>query len=360
MKDYFEHDPAMAGIVDLRSDTFTLPTPKMREAMAKAPVGDDVFEEDPTVNRLEALAADIVGKEAALFVVSGTMGNLIATLTHTQPGDEVVLGAHSHIYGHEVGGISRIGGLIPRLVDDSQGIIGPEAVKGAVRGENIHYAPTVLVCMENSHNMSGGRVTDVEETRALADFCHGQGLKIHMDGARIFNAATALDVSVTKLTQPVDSVMFCLSKGLSAPVRSMLAGDREFIRRARKFRKILGGGMRQAGVIAAAGIVALEEMVERLGEDHARAKRLVDGIGHIPGLKIIGGEYQTNIVLVDVEGTGLSSDEFVQALATKGIKVLTRNAAVLRAVIHRHVEDEDIDRALAGFRQVAEGAQLAF
>ncbi|NMB25979.1 MAG: aminotransferase class I/II-fold pyridoxal phosphate-dependent enzyme [Firmicutes bacterium] len=343
----------MAGIVDLRSDTFTLPTSKMREAMAKAPVGDDVFEEDPTVNRLEALAADIVGKEAALFVVSGTMGNLIATLTHTKPGDEVVLGAHSHIYGYEVGGISRIGGLIPRLVDDSQGIISPEAVLGALRGENIHYAPTALVCMENSHNMSGGRVTDVEQTKALAAACREHGLKIHMDGARVFNAAAALDVPVKRLTQLVDSVMFCLSKGLSAPVGSMLAGDREFIGRARKFRKILGGGMRQAGVIAAAGVVALEEMVERLGEDHARAKRLVDGLANIPGLKVVASEYQTNIVLVDVEGTGLSSDEFVEALALKGIKVLTRNATVLRAVIHRHVEDGDIDKALEGFSQVA-------
>jgi threonine aldolase len=353
MKDYLVNGKQALDLVDLRSDTFTLPTQEMRDAMASASVGDDVFEEDPTVNRLEAIAADLVGKEAALFVVSGTMGNLVANLTHTQPGDEVVLGAHSHIYGYEVGGISRIGGLIPRLIDDSEGTIRPKQVLQALRGENIHYAPTTLVCMENSHNMSGGRVTDVAQTEALASFVHDQGFKLHMDGARIFNAAVALGVPVSKLTKPVDSVMFCLSKGLSAPVGSMLAGDAEFIRRARKFRKILGGGMRQAGVIAAAGIVALEEMVGRLSEDHARAQRLVDGLSRISGLKVIPSNYQTNIVLIDVEGTGLSSDEFVHELDQKGIKVLTRNETALRAVIHRHIEDGDIDQAVAAFRQVA-------
>jgi threonine aldolase len=312
MRDYYVDGKAVVDIVDLRSDTFTQPTGKMRDAMANAPVGDDVFEEDPTVNRLEGLAASMVGKEAALFVVSGTMGNLVATLTHTRPGDEVILGANSHIYGYEVGGMARIGGLMPRVVDDSEGVIRPEQVLKALRGDNIHYAPTSLVCMENSHNMSGGRVTDVKETRALAEAVHEKGLKLHMDGARVFNAAAALGVEVTELTKPVDSVMFCLSKGLSAPVGSILAGDREFVARARKFRKILGGGMRQAGVIAAAGIIALEDMVDRLREDHARAKRLAKELAGIPGVSVIESNYQTNILLIDIEGTSLGASQFVE------------------------------------------------
>ncbi|NLJ25630.1 MAG: low-specificity L-threonine aldolase [Firmicutes bacterium] len=340
-------------MVDLRSDTFTQPTGKMREAMANAPVGDDVFEEDPTVNRLEELAASMVGKEAALFVVSGTMGNLVATLTHTRPGDEVILGANSHIYGYEVGGMARIGGLMPRVVDDSEGVIRPEQVLRALRGDNIHYAPTSLVCMENSHNMSGGRVTDVKETRALAEAVHEKGLKLHMDGARVFNAAAALGVEVTELTKPVDSVMFCLSKGLSAPVGSILAGDREFVARARKFRKILGGGMRQAGVIAAAGIIALEDMVDRLREDHARAKRLAKELAGIPGVSVIESNYQTNILLIDIEGTSLGASQFVEKLYELGVRVLTRSDTALRAVIHRHIDDEDIDKAIAAFRKVA-------
>ena len=353
MRDYYVDGKAVVDIVDLRSDTFTQPTGKMREAMANAPVGDDVFEEDPTVNRLEELAASMVGKEAALFVVSGTMGNLVATLTHTRPGDEVILGANSHIYGYEVGGMARIGGLMPRVVDDSEGVIRPEQVLRALRGDNIHYAPTSLVCMENSHNMSGGRVTDVKETRALAEAVHEKGLKLHMDGARVFNAAAALGVEVTELTKPVDSVMFCLSKGLSAPVGSILAGDSEFIARARKFRKILGGGMRQAGVIAAAGIIALEDMVDRLREDHARAKRLAKELAGIPGVSVIESNYQTNILLIDIEGTSLGASQFVGSLDELGVRVLTRSDTALRAVIHRHIDDEDIDKAIAVFRKVA-------
>jgi len=356
MRDYLVGGDEPGDLVDLRSDTFTLPTARMREAMARAPLGDDVFEEDPTVRHLEELAAQKVGKEAALFVVSGTMGNLVATLSHTQPGEEVILGLNSHIYGYEVGGLARIGGLMPRVVDDSAGIIRPEQVQNALRDANIHFAPTTLVCMENSHNMSGGRVMSVEQTKALADFAHERGFRLHMDGARIFNAAVALQVPVTELTKPVDSVMFCLSKGLSAPVGSLLAGDREFIKRARKFRKLLGGGMRQAGVIAAAGVVALEEMVDRLGEDHARAKALAHGLSSVPGVKVIASNYQTNIVLIDIEETGLSSQEFARRLGERQIRVLTRTETALRAVVHRHIEDEDIDKAIAAFREVARGS----
>ncbi|NLK07493.1 MAG: aminotransferase class I/II-fold pyridoxal phosphate-dependent enzyme [Firmicutes bacterium] len=341
--------------VDLRSDTFTLPTDKMREAMAKAPVGDDVFGEDPSVNRLEALAAKMVGKEAALFVASGTMGNLVAALAHTTPGDEIVLGAQSHIYNYEVGGISRIGGLIPRLVDDFDGVVHPQDLENALRDENIHFAPTSLVCIENSHNFSGGRVMTKEQIQAVAAVSHRHGLKVHMDGARIFNAAAALGVPARELIEPVDSVMFCLSKGLSAPVGSILAGNRVFVDKARKFRKILGGGMRQAGVLAAAGIVALEEMVLRLEEDHVRAQTLVDSLEKIPGLQVTAGKHQTNIVLVDVGETGLTAAEFVKGLAALKVKVLSRDGTLLRAVIHRHIKDGDIEQAAAAFKKVAAG-----
>jgi len=352
MQDYFINGQPVKTIVDLRSDTFTQPTNKMREAMANAPVGDDVFGEDPTVKRLEKLAAERVGKEAALFVVSGTMGNLVATLTHTRPGDEVILGANSHIYGHEVGGLARIGGLMPRLVDDGEGNIQPAQVLTALRGEDIHYPPTRLVCIENTHNMSGGRVTEAAQIRALAAAVHERGLKLHMDGARIFNAAVALGIPVTELTELVDSVMFCLSKGLSAPVGSILAGDAEFIARARKFRKILGGGMRQAGVIAAAGIIALEEMIDRLSEDHARAERLAAGLALIPGVEVIASNYQTNILLIDIGGTGLTASQFAGKLDQAGIRALPRSKTTLRAVVHRHIDDEDIQKTIAAFGHV--------
>lgn len=353
MRDYYVNGQQVVDMVDLRSDTFTQPTAKMREAMAHALVGDDVFEEDPTVKRLEELAAREVGKEAALFVVSGTMGNLVATLSHTQPGDEVILGAHSHIYGYEVGGLARIGGLMPRLVDDTEGTIRPEQVLAALREDNIHYPPTSLVCIENSHNMSGGRVTDVAGIQALATVVHKRGLKLHMDGARVFNAATALGVKATELTEPVDSVMFCLSKGLSAPVGSILAGDAEFIARARKFRKIVGGGMRQAGVIAAAGVIAIEEMIGRLKEDHARAEWLAGGLSDIPGVQVIDSNYQTNILLIDIEETGLTAGQFVDKLGELGVRVLTRSKTALRAVVHRHIDDEDVDKVITAFREVA-------
>ncbi len=353
MQDYYINGQQAVGIVDLRSDTFTQPTGRMREAMANAPVGDDVFEEDPTVKRLEELAAQLVGKEAALFVVSGTMGNLVATLSHTQPGEEVILGANSHIYGFEVGGLARIGGLMPRLVDDQMGTIRPEQVLGALRDENIHHPPTSLVCIENTHNMSGGWVMQAEEIRALANTVHERGLKLHMDGARVFNAAEALGIPASKLTEPVDSVMFCLSKGLSAPVGSMLAGSGEFIHRARKFRKILGGGMRQAGVIAAAGIIALEEMIDRLSQDHARAGRLARALSHIPGVKTIASNYQTNILLIDIEGTGLSAKQFVEKLSGVGIRILPRGQTTLRAVVHRHIDDEDVEQVIEAFGKVS-------
>ncbi|HHV93390.1 MAG TPA: low-specificity L-threonine aldolase [Firmicutes bacterium] len=355
MRDYCINGRPAEGIIDLRSDTVTQPTQRMREAMASAPVGDDVYGEDPTVRRLEELAAAKVGKESALFVVSGTQGNACAYLAHTQPGEEVILGQNSHIYGYEVGGLARLGGLMARTIDDSDGIIRPEQVTAALRGPDLHFAPATLVCIENTHNMSGGRVMEPGDIKALADTVHQRGLKLHMDGARVFNAAVALGVPVTELTEPVDSVMFCLSKGLSAPVGSILAGSKEFINRARKFRKLLGGGMRQVGVIAAAGIVALEEMIDRLAEDHQRARRLADGLAQVPGVKVGQTNYRTNILLIDVEGTGLSAPEFSRRLKKVGIWINPKSATTLRAVLHRHIEDSDVDKVIEVFQEIVVG-----
>lgn len=353
MKDYYINGKPADGIIDLRSDTVTQPTKKMREAMANAPVGDDVYQEDPTVKHLEEMAAAKVGKESALFVVSGTQGNTIAYLTHTQPGDEVILGLNSHIYGYEVGGLARLGGLMARTVDDSNGTIRPEQIIAALRGTDLHFAPASLVCIENTHNMSGGRVMEPSEIQALAETVHQRGLKLHMDGARVFNAAAALGVPVTELIGPVDSVMFCLSKGLSAPVGSIIAGSKEFIERARKFRKLLGGGMRQVGVLAAAGIVALEEMVDRLAEDHQRAQRLAEGLSQVCGIKVADTNYRTNILLVDVEGTGLSAPEFSSRLKALGLWINPKSGTTLRIVVHRHIEDSDVDRVIEAFREIA-------
>jgi threonine aldolase len=239
----------------------------MREAMNNAEVGDDVYQEDPTVNRLEELAAKKLGKEAALFVPSGTMGNLIAVLTHCQRGDEIILERDSHIYYYEVGGISAVAGVIPRLIAGDRGILNPQDIRGELRDENLHYPMTTLICLENTHNRAGGTIIPLKVTEEICQLAHQRNIAVHLDGARIFNAAIALDVEPALLTKDVESVMFCLSKGLSAPVGSILAGSKKFIKRARKDRKMLGGGMRQAGILAAAGIIAIENMVERLGED---------------------------------------------------------------------------------------------
>src|SRR2546423_5911472 len=273
----------MARTVELRSDTFTLPTESMRAAMAAAEVGDDVWDEDPTIHRLQERAAEMVGKEASLFVPSGTMGNLCALLSHTQPGQEVILEIDSHIFQNEVAGASVVGGLQLRPLDTPDGRLEPEAVRRAIRAPDIHEPSTGLLCLENTHNRKGGTCLSPKQTAALGDIAHEGGFPVHLDGARVFNAAVALRIDVRELTGPVDSVMFCLSKGLSAPVGSMLAGSRDFIGRTRRMRKMLGGGMRQAGVLAAAGLCALNEMVERLAEDHANARRLAQGLQGLAG-----------------------------------------------------------------------------
>ncbi len=330
-------------IIDLRSDTITHPTPEMRDAMYRAEVGDDVFGEDPTVNRLETMAAEITGKEAAIFTPSGTMSNLIAVLSHTRHGDEIILGDRSHIFLNEAGGAAAIGGVSLRTVpNNTDGTIDIDRIEGAVRGKNLHWPPSKLLCLENTQNFCGGAVLDVEYTIEAAEAARRHNLAVHLDGARIFNAAVALGVPVIELCEPVDSVDFCLSKGLSAPVGSVLCGSSEFIARARKFRKMVGGGMRQAGVLAAAGIVCLESCIERLADDHQNAKTLADGLRQIPGLDVEKPE--TNIVMI---GTGdVPAADFVKKAAEAGVKLISVGPRRVRAVTHRMVNAADIKEAV--------------
>src|SRR5256885_2448614 len=286
-------------LIDLRSDTVTLPDARMREAMYRAEVGDDVYGEDPTINRLQELAAERTGKEAALFVPSGTMGNTAAVLAHAGRGEAVIVGNQSHIYRYEVGGASTVGGSPMYVVPtDAKGMLDLHQVEiGISDGSDEHSAPTALLCIENTHNRCGGTVLNLEQLEALTSLAHAHGITVHMDGARIFNAATALGVPVSTLAQQVDSMMFCLSKGLSAPVGSIVVGSREFIHKAHRMRKLLGGGMRQAGIIAAAGIVALEQMVERLAEDHEHCKQLAHGLADYPQIDIDVNRVETNILI---------------------------------------------------------------
>ncbi|HEX2698426.1 MAG TPA: low-specificity L-threonine aldolase, partial [Anaerolineales bacterium] len=287
--------------IDLRSDTVTRPTPEMREAMAKAEVGDDVYGDDPTVNRLQEMAADMTGKEAGLFVPSGTMGNLAGILSHCQRGDEVVLGKKNHTFLYEAGGISVLGGVHScQLENQPDGSLLLSEIEAAIRPDDPHDPITRLICLENTHNRCGGTIQTPEYTRQLVDFAHARGLKVHLDGARLFNAAAALNVSAKELAGPVDSVTFCLSKGLCAPVGSVLCGDKEFIKRANRMRKMLGGGMRQAGVLAAAGIIALEKMTQRLNEDHTRARYLAEGLSENQNIVLDAGTPVTNMVFFNL------------------------------------------------------------
>lgn len=340
------------NIIDLRSDTVTLPTEEMRRAMYEAQLGDDVYREDPTVNRLEELAAQMTGKEAALFTVSGTMANLIAVLTHTRPGDEIIVGSESHIFWYEVGGASVLGGVVLRTVpNDQDGRIDLNTVEQAIRSKNIHFPETTLLCLENTHNRCGGTVLTPEYTKDVVELAHNHGLLVHLDGARIFNAAVTLNIPASELAAPVDSVCFCVSKELSAPVGSLLCGTQDFVDKARKWRKMVGGGMRQAGVIAAAGIVALEKMVSRLAEDHDNAKRLAQGLVNIPGFGINLERVQTNIVVFDTPAN-ISGIEFVQRMAAKGVKFNDRGGQTVRAVTHRMISDTDVDEALERIRSL--------
>jgi len=342
----------MHDFVDLRSDTLTQPTPEMREAMARAEVGDDVWGEDPTVQRLEALSAERLGKAAGLFVTSGTQGNLISVLTHTRPGQEVVVDYDSHVFNNEVAGAPIIGQVQMRPTKTERGFLTPEQVRDAIRPANIHVPPTGLVCIENTHNRHGGTCCTPEETAAVAAVAHEAGVPVHLDGARLFNAAVALGRPAADFARPVDSVTFCVSKGLSAPVGSVICGSAEFIGRARRWRKLLGGGMRQVGVLAAAGIVALERMVERLAEDHANARRLGEGLAKLPGLRVDLASVQTNIVILRVERGAAATAELVAGCAARKVKVHAMGPAAMRCVTHKDVDAEDISRALQAFREL--------
>ena len=340
-------------VIDLRSDTITRPTPAMRRAMADAEVGDDVFKEDPTVNRLEEMAARRMGKPAALLVASGTMGNLVSQLAHCGRGDETILGDQSHVFFYEQGGASALGGIHPRtLPNNADGTIDVEKIEAAIRPDDDHFPASRLVILENTHNRCSGTPLTAAYTAAVGALAQRHGLKLHIDGARLFNAAVALGVDAAELAAPADSVTFCLSKGLAAPMGSVLCGDGAFIARARRVRKSVGGGMRQAGIIAAAGIVALTEMTDRLAEDHTNARALAVGLAEIPGLQINPDAVTTNIVYFRVTGKGLDAPAMVARLGEQGVRVLPTATDQMRAVLNYHVTAADVNRALAGFSRV--------
>ncbi|MGI6142526.1 MAG: low-specificity L-threonine aldolase [bacterium] len=336
----------MGSVIDLRSDTVTVPTPAMRKAMYEAEVGDDVYGEDPTICRLEEMAARRLGKEAGLFVTSGTMGNLVSILTHTRPGNEIILEAESHIFYYEVGGCAALGGVMVRTVPGERGAIDPKRLEDVIRGQDIHFPPTALIALENTHNRAGGAVIPLEKIKAVREVADKYGIPMHLDGARIFNAAIALGVPAGEIARYFDSVMFCLSKGLAAPVGSVIVGTRDWIARARKWRKMVGGGMRQAGILAAAGIVALEQMVDRLAEDHANAELLATGLAEIHGLKVNPAEVETNMVRLDVAATGMTGEEFCAELKLRGVLASPFDPTIVRLVTHKDVSRSDMEKTL--------------
>ena len=343
-------------IIDLRSDTVTKPTPAMRRAMAEAEVGDDVYGEDPTVNRLEQGAAEIMGKEAALFVPSGTMGNTIGVKLHTRHGQEVICEARAHVLDYELAMMAWFSGCVARPIPAETGILSWDQIRREIRPLGPHRAPTGLIEIENTHNMAGGTVYPLERIREIADGAHALGIKVHMDGARIFNAAEALGVSVREIAAPVDTVMFCLSKALGAPVGSMLAGTREAIDRARLYRKRLGGGMRQAGVLAAAGLIALEDHPKLLARDHENARWLAAQLAAILGIAIDARRVETNILIFDVSGAGLPAPEFSDRLKARGVLINSINERQMRIVTHYDVDRAGCEHAMEAIEQVAAGA----
>jgi len=341
----------MHDVVDFRSDTLTLPTPAMREAMARADVGDDVWEEDPTVKRLEEQAARRLGKEAALFVSSGTQGNLISVMALTRPGQEIIVDADSHVFNYEVAGAARLGGVQTLPLKTEHGFLGPEQVRAHIRPSNVHLAVTGLVCVENTHNRHGGTCCTPAEIEAVAAVAHEAHIPVHLDGARIFNAAVALGRPAAEFARHVDSVTFCLSKGLGAPVGSLICGSPEIIARARGIRKMLGGGMRQVGVLAAAGLVALDTMVDRLAEDHANCRRLAEGLAKLPRIRLDLATVQTNIVIFHVDRAG-GAAELVSGCLARKVKIHAIGPSSIRCVTHKDVDGDDIDRALEAFREI--------
>ena len=345
-------EPRRAAPVDLRSDTVTRPTPEMRRAMAEAEVGDDVYGEDPTINRLEHLAAETFGRDAALFVPSGTMGNQIAIKIHTQPGQEVICEERAHIFNYEMATLAAFSGCIARPIPAADGILSWAEVKKRIRPKTYYISQTGLVSLENTHNMAGGTVYPTPVAEEICDAAHDAGLPVHLDGARVFNAAAALGKSVAELTRRFDSVMFCLSKGLGAPVGSLVVGSRDFIEQARIYRKALGGGMRQAGILAAAGLIALEKMPARLRDDHANARFLADGLAHTHGVRLDPKKVQTNIVVFDISGTGMDSAEFSRRLAERNVLANGIDPQTMRMVTHMDVDRAGCEYALETIRAI--------
>ena len=341
------------GLIDLRSDTVTKPSEKMRAAMAQAEVGDDVYGEDPTLNRLEARAADVFGKEAALFVPTGTMGNTIGIKLHTNHGEEVICDARAHVLDWELSMTAWFSGCLVRPVPTPDGILTWKQIAAALRPKGPHNAPTTLIALENTHNMSGGMVYPQETVDEICAEAHARGLKVHMDGARIFNAAAALQSNVARMTRDVDSVMFCLSKGLGAPVGSLVVGTREAIDRARLYRKRLGGGMRQAGVLAAAGLIALEESPALLPADHANARYLAERLSAMRPIRIDAERVRTNIVIFDISELGVGTEEFSRSLKEKGILANGINATHMRMVTHQDVSRRDCEQAADAVSELA-------
>lgn len=336
--------------IDLRSDTVTQPTDLMREAMAKAIVGDDVYGDDPTICLLEKKAAEYVGKEAALFVPSGTMGNQLAVMTHTNRGNEIIAEENCHIVQHEVGATAVLSGVQLRTIRGNKGVMDPKDVSKAIREDDIHYPQTGLICMENA--LSNGTVVPLARMKEIYDIAKKNNIPVHLDGARLFNAAVSLGVDAAQITQYTDSVMFCLSKGLCAPVGSMLAGSKQFIDIARKNRKLLGGGMRQAGILAAAGLIALEKMSERLYIDHDNARYLAKCLVEISGIKVTHEDIHINMVFFDMEETGVSSEKLVAELLGKGIKINGIEGGLMRYVTNNDVTKEDIDYTIKCMKDI--------
>jgi len=339
-------------IIDLRSDTVTKPSPEMRRAMAEAEVGDDVFMEDPTVNRLQERAAQLFGREAALFVPSGSMGNLTCIIAHTRPGQEVICEGKGHIYNYEMAAMSAVAGTLPRVVSAEDGIMTWEQISRAIRPKVYSRSQTALISLENTHNMAGGTVYPTQLMHEICDHAHDAGIAVHLDGARIFNAATYLGEGVVEMTKKSDSIQFCLSKGLGAPVGSVIVGSKAFIERCRSIRKMLGGGMRQAGVLAAAGLIALEKGPKRLHIDHENARFLAEKLSEIPGIQINPAKAQTNIVIYDIQQTGLSSADFLAELARRKVLGVPVDAEKIRMVTHLDVDRKDVEEAVETIREM--------
>lgn len=342
----------MTEWIDLRSDTVTRPTREMREAMMNAAVGDDVYMEDPTVNRLQDRAAEIFGREAALFVPSGTMGNQIAVKCHTHHGQEIILEEAGHIFNYELATLAAFSGVMPRPIPGHDGVLTWDEIKKRIRPKIYYVSHTGLVALENTHNMAGGAIFPQEIADDICDRAHEIGIPVHLDGARIFNASVATGKNVVELTRKFDSVMFCLSKGLGAPVGSLLLGSREMIERARVYRKALGGGMRQVGILAAAGLIALEKHPAKLAQDHANARRLAEALAEMPGIKINAKKVQTNILVFDISGTGKDTAAFSAALKQKGVLANGINPTQMRMVTHSDVSRDEIDRTIEILRSV--------